>query len=58
MEKVRRLSFVLGAGLCLLMGTRIAQQIDRTQLPIPDKQYKYSRQGTARCARREIPTDQ
>ena len=45
MEKVRRLFFVLGAALCLLMSTRIApasaQQIDRTHLPIPDMQYKY-----------------
>ena len=45
MEKVRRLFFVIGAALCLLMSTRIApasaQQIDRTHLPIPDMQYKY-----------------
>src|SRR5260370_7844576 len=45
MEKVRKLFLVLGAALCLVIGTRIvptsAQQIDRTQLPIPDPQYKY-----------------
>src|ERR1700730_14935780 len=45
MEKVSRLFLALGAALCLMIGTRIvpasAQQIDRTQLPIPDAQYKY-----------------
>jgi Sulfatase len=45
MEKVRNLFLVLGAALCLVIGTRIvpasARQIDRTQLPIPDTQYKY-----------------
>src|SRR5579863_1076758 len=45
MEKMRKLFLVLGAALCLVIGTRIipayAQEIDRTQLPIPDEQYKY-----------------
>jgi arylsulfatase A-like enzyme len=45
MEMVRRLFLVLGAALCLVMNAPIvparAQQIDRTQLPIPDTQYKY-----------------
>ena len=45
MEKVRKLFLVLGAALCLVIATRIlpafAQQIHRTQLPIPDTQYKY-----------------
>src|SRR5579864_6804104 len=42
---MRKLFLVLGAALCLVIGARIvpasAQQIDRTQLPIPDTQYKY-----------------
>src|SRR5271155_3257098 len=42
---MRNLFLVLGAAMCLVIGTRIvpvsAQQIDRTQLPIPDTQYKY-----------------
>src|SRR5260221_4961471 len=42
---MRKLLLVLGAALCLIFATRIlaasAQQIDRTQLPIPDTQYKY-----------------
>jgi hypothetical protein len=45
MNRVRRVFLVLGAALCLVIGTRIvppsAQQIDRTQLPVPDTQYKY-----------------
>lgn len=45
MDKVRKLLLVLGAALCLVIAPRIiaasAQQIDRTQLPIPDTQYKY-----------------
>jgi arylsulfatase A-like enzyme len=45
MAKMKKLFLVLGAALCLVIGTRIvpasAQQIDRTQLPIPDTEYKY-----------------
>src|SRR5438128_1836842 len=45
MEKVRNLFLVLGAALSLVIAGRIvpasAQQIDRTQLPIPDAHYKY-----------------
>src|SRR5260221_2383150 len=40
-----KLFLVLGAAMCLVIGTGTvpasAQQIDRTQLPIPDTQYKY-----------------
>jgi hypothetical protein len=42
---MRKLLRVVGVALYLMIGTRIvpasAQQIDRTQLPIPDRQYKY-----------------
>src|SRR5580692_216504 len=42
---MRKLFLILGAALCLAVGTTIvpvsAQEIDRTQLPIPDTQYKY-----------------
>jgi arylsulfatase A-like enzyme len=45
MAKMRMVFAVLGAALGLVIATRIvpavAQQIDRTQLPIPDIQYKY-----------------
>src|SRR5258708_11753395 len=45
MAKMRKLFLVLGVALFLMIATRIvsasAQQIDRTQLPIPDTQYKY-----------------
>ena len=45
MTKVTKLFLVLGAVLCLVIVARIvpasAQEIDRTQLPIPDTQYKY-----------------
>src|ERR1700731_2912916 len=44
MERVRKLFLVLGTAIYLVIGTRIipasAQQIDRTQFPIPDTQYK------------------
>ena len=40
-----KLFLVLGTALCLVLGANIvpasAQEIDRTQLPIPDTQYKY-----------------
>jgi hypothetical protein len=43
---MRKSLTVLGVALCLVIGARIvpasAQQIDRTQLPIPDTQYKYT----------------
>src|SRR6202453_930038 len=42
---LEKLFLILGAALCLTVATRIipasAQQIDRTELPIPDTQYKY-----------------
>jgi arylsulfatase A-like enzyme len=42
---VKHLFLVVGIALCMVVGTRIvpaySQEIDRTQLPIPDKQYKY-----------------
>ncbi len=42
---MRNLAMVLGVALCLAGAARVipanAQQIDRTQLPIPDTQYKY-----------------
>ena len=42
---MKKLVLVLGASLCLSIAARAlpacAQQIDRTQLPIPDTQYKY-----------------
>src|SRR6202166_4171977 len=42
---MRKLFLVLGAALCSVITARMvpasAQQIDRTQLPIPDTQYKY-----------------
>ena len=42
---MRNLFLVLGAALLLVIGTKAvpasAQEIDRTQLPIPDTQYKY-----------------
>jgi Sulfatase len=45
MVKISKLFLVLGAALFLWTATSIvpasAQQIDRTQLPIPDTQYKY-----------------
>ncbi len=45
MAKMKKLVLVLGVSLCLGIGARVlpacAQQIDRTQLPIPDTQYKY-----------------
>jgi hypothetical protein len=45
MAKMRKFFQVLGAALCLVITTGIvcasAQQIDRTQLPIPDTQYRY-----------------
>jgi arylsulfatase len=44
MAKMRKL-LVFGAALCLMIAARIApasaQQVDRSQLPIPDRQYKY-----------------
>src|ERR1700719_51233 len=43
--KIKNLFLILGAAMCLVIGTTIvtasAQEIDRTQLPIPDTQYKY-----------------
>jgi arylsulfatase A-like enzyme len=43
--KISRLLVIVGAALCMMVTGRIvstsAQQIDRTQLPIPDTQYKY-----------------
>ncbi len=45
MAKMKKLGLVLGVSLCLGIAARVlpanAQQIDRTQLPIPDTQYKY-----------------
>ncbi len=45
MAKMKKLVLVLGVSLCLGIAARVlptcAQQIDRTQLPIPDTQYKY-----------------
>src|SRR5271167_3750029 len=45
MEKTQKLFLVLGAALCVAIATRTvpatAQPIDRTQLPIPDTEYKY-----------------
>src|SRR5260370_23852856 len=45
MAKMRKLFLVLGATLCVGIATKIvpasAQQIDRTQLTIPDTKYKY-----------------
>src|SRR5258708_8579889 len=45
MAKMKKLVLVLGVGLCpgitASVGAAYAQQIDRTQLPIPDTQYKY-----------------
>src|SRR5271155_3003640 len=45
MEKGRKLFLALGAALCLVIATGFllasAEQIDRTQLPIPDTHYKY-----------------
>jgi hypothetical protein len=45
MDKVTKLFLVLGAAVWVVIGMRIvpasAQQIDRTQLPIPETQYKY-----------------
>lgn len=42
---MRKLLLVFGVALCLGIATTMApayaQQIDRTQLPIPDTQYKY-----------------
>ena len=42
---MRKFLPLLGVALCLAIATKIvpasAQQIDRTQLPIPDTQYKY-----------------
>ncbi len=42
---MRKLFLVFAAAMCLVIGTTIvtasAQEIDRTQLPIPDTQYKY-----------------
>src|SRR5579863_8177784 len=44
-NEMRKLFLTLGAALCFVIIARIApasaQQIDRTQLPIPDVQYKY-----------------
>src|ERR1700736_1368202 len=43
--KNKVISLLVATVLCLVIGARIvpasAQQIDRTQLPIPDTQYKY-----------------
>src|SRR5258708_11554432 len=45
MAKMKKLVLVLGVGLCpgitASVGAAYAQQIDRSQLPIPDRQYKY-----------------
>src|SRR6266404_4946054 len=45
MAKMKKLVLVLGVSLCLGIAVSVlpayAQQIDRTQLPIPDTQYKY-----------------
>src|SRR5258708_9066075 len=44
MAKMKKLVLILGVGLFLGIAARPpadAQQIDRTQLPIPDRQYKY-----------------
>ncbi len=45
MAKMKKLVLFLGVILCLGIAARVlpayAQQIDRTQLPIPDTQYKY-----------------
>src|SRR6202521_907172 len=45
MAKMKRLRLVLGVSLCLGIAASVvrayAQQIDRTQLPTPDTQYKY-----------------
>src|SRR6202158_3699995 len=45
MAKMRKLILALGIALCLGIAANVvptsAQQIDRTQLPIPDTQYKY-----------------
>ena len=43
--KIKKVVLILGISLCLGIAVRVgpgyAQQIDRTQLPIPDTQYKY-----------------
>src|SRR5260370_15816648 len=43
--KMKKMVLVLGVSLCLGIAASVvaayAQQIDRTQLPIPDTQYKY-----------------
>jgi hypothetical protein len=45
MAKMKKLVLILGVSMCLGIAAWVlpayAQQIDRTQLPIPDTQYKY-----------------
>ena len=61
MAKIKNLGLVLGVSLCLGIAARVlpayAQQIDRTQLPIPDTQYKYPGQSSAGRARRKVSAD-